>query len=213
MPTAPVTAPSAAPLAQLDAQIAVASRTLGPNHPDLIALQRQRGALAAAVNNELAAGRSVVRGGGGSVGPSIESLYSAQKAKVLAQRGQVDEAQRLAADVRLLRDQYDKMSTRMAEVQQEAQSTETGLTLLGSAVAPSNPSFPNIPLIIFGAIGLGLALGILAALLVELLSRKVRGADDLKIGTIPVIGVMTREPRKLRARNVPLLLGFSSGRA
>jgi uncharacterized protein involved in exopolysaccharide biosynthesis len=214
MPSAPTmaaSAPSAAALAQLDAQIAVASRTLGPNHPDLIALQRQRGALAQSVSTELAAARSGSRGG--SSGPSQEALYASQRSKVLAQRGLVDEAQQLAVDVKLLRDQYDRTATRWAEQQQQAQSTETGITVLGSAVAPSRPSFPNVPLILIGGAGLGLALGVLAALLVELLSRKVRGADDLRIGDIPLIGVMAREPDRITGRSLPRLLGFGSGKA
>ena len=115
--------------------------------------------------------------------------------------------------MKLLRDQYDRTATRWAEQQQQAQSTETGITVLGSAVAPSRPSFPNVPLILIGGAGLGLALGVLAALLVELLSRKVRGADDLRIGDIPLIGVMAREPDRITGRSVPRLLGFGSGKA
>lgn len=178
------TSPSAAQLAQIDGAIASASQTLGPNHPDLQNLRRQRIAVAAAAGRERAASA-----GGGS-GPSISSLVSAQTAKVLAQRGKVNEAQRLAADITILRDQFSKTAARAAALQQEAESTETGLTLLGNAVAPDEPAFPNIPLIIFGSIALGTALGILTSLVVELLSRRVRGVEDLSLPGIPVIGSM-----------------------
>ncbi len=120
--------PNAAQIAQLDAAIATAERTLGPNNPQLQDLKRQRAALANA------APPSVISTG--PTGPSIGAQYSAQLQKVLAQRGKADEARRLAIDVAVLRDQYEKASARSAELDQQAQSIESGLSLLGSATAP-----------------------------------------------------------------------------
>lgn len=179
-------APSSAQLSQIDAQIAASARTLGPNHPDIQILRQQRAAVEASVARETAAARS----GGGASGPSTQSLLSAQTQKVLAQRGKVSEAQQLAADVQVLKNQFDKAAGRAADLEQQAQTAEAGITLLGSAVTPTSPEFPNIPLIMIGATALGFAFGLLTALTIELLSRRVRGPEDLANSGVPVIGAM-----------------------
>ena len=196
--------PAAMQLAQIDSAIATASQTLGPNHPDLQNMRNQRAAVAAAAARERAASRPASI----STGPSIGAMYSAQQAKVLAQRGLVNEAQRLGADVAILRDQFNKTAARAAELSQEAESTEAGLTLLGSAVAPQTAAFPKMPLVIFGSLGFGLALGLLISLIVELLSRRVRGAEDLQISGVPVIGVMGHDDESSTKRGLLYWLGF-----
>lgn len=178
--------PSSSQLAMIDAQIAASSRTLGPNHPDIRNLREQRAAVAAAVEREAAAARANSYVGG----PSAESLLSAQTRKVLAQRGKVAEAQRLAADVQVLRNQFDKSAARTADFEQQAQTIEAGITLLGSAVSPNSPVFPQVGLILFGATAMGFALGTLTALIVELMSRRVRSPEDLSNSGLPVIGAM-----------------------
>lgn len=175
--------PAAAQIAQLDAAISTAERTLGPNNPHLLDMKRQRAALAGS-----SAAAPVVSSA--PTGPSIDSQYSAQLGRVLAKRGKSDEARRLAVEVAVLREQYQKASTRVAELQQQAESIESGLTLLGAATAPDKPKFPNWPLIFFGALGLGLVLGVLAAVLAELLARRVRSTDDLLFAGLPVLGEM-----------------------
>jgi uncharacterized protein involved in exopolysaccharide biosynthesis len=174
--------PNAAQIAQLDAAISTAERTLGPNNPQLQDLKRQRAALASANTGAVVST--------GPTGPSIGAQYTSQLQKVLAQRGKSDEARRLSIDVAVLRDQYQKASARSAELEQQSEATESGLTLLGSATAPDKPSFPNWPLIIFGSLGLGFLLGLLAAMIAELLARRVRCAADLRFGDLPVLGEM-----------------------
>ncbi len=43
---------------------------------------------------------------------------------------------------------------------------------------------------IFGSLALGLMLGTLTALIIELIYPRVRGLEDLRIRSIPVLGVM-----------------------
>lgn len=188
--------PNAAQVAQLDAAISTAERTLGPNNPQLLDLKRQRAAFASAPAVSVASGPS---------GPSAGAMYSAQLQKVLSQRGKTDEARRLSVEVAVLRDQFQKASIRVAELEQQSQSIESGLTLLGAATAPEKPSFPNWPLIIFGSLGLGLMLGMLAALLSELLARRVRCTADLRFGNLPVLGEMAVP---MKRRNLKLFSSF-----
>ena len=64
--------------------------------------------------------------------------------------------------------------------------------MLGNAVAPEDPVAPNIPLIVMGSFAFGLVFGILTALIVELINRRVRSVEDLAVAGVPVIGIMTR---------------------
>lgn len=183
--------PAAGQIAQLDAAISTAERTLGPNNPQLQDMRRQRAALAASSTGQVIRGPS---------GPSIGAQYNSQLQKVLAQRGKADEARQLSIEVAVLRDQYQKASTRMTELEQQAQSIESGLSLLGTATSPDKPSFPNWPLILFGSLGLGLLLGVLAALIAELLARRVRCATDLQFGGLPLLGEMAVPARRSRGK-------------
>lgn len=206
-PAPVLSSPSQAQLVQIDATIATSMQTLGPNHPRIVSLRQQRQAVAQAAAQEMASARAASRGGSVSSGPSIGALYSAQQAKVLAQRGKVNEARQLALDVNVLREQLSTTAARAAQLEQESQSTETGLSLLGSAVSPQSPSFPNIPFLILGSIALGLGTGVLVSLLIELLNRRVRGVEDLFIDGIPLLGVVgsfdKAKPNSLLASFVP----------
>lgn len=184
--------PAQMQLAQVDAAIATASRTLGPNHPDYVALLRQRDIAANAAAQERAAAAANARASAAPAptGPSVGALFNAQRERVLSQRGKLAEAKQLQNDVAVLRAQLNETQIKGAKEEQEAQSADAGLTLLSSATPPDDATFPRTIPVMLGAIALGLGLGILLALLFELLNRKVRGPDDLAIDGVPLIGMM-----------------------
>lgn len=186
--------PVAAQLAQADAAIASAARVLGPNNPELLAMKRQRDVIAATPRARATGG-----GGGRSVEAAVQAQYSAQQRKVLASRGAVAKAQELASDVQVLREQYAKTSARAAELQQQGETEEAGITSLGLAAIPTAPSFPRWPLIILGSLVAGAGLGVLAGLALELANRRVRTVEDLAYDGVPVMGVAPRAARWSRA--------------
>lgn len=201
MPSMPVINPAAGQLAQMDAAIANASRTLGANHPDLIAMRQQRAAVAAS------AGSTVSVGGGGG-GPNPVALFNAQRSRVLSQRGKLAEAKEMQNDVNVLREQLKTTSARAEQLKQESLSQDAGLTLLGSASPPESPSFPKTWPVLFGSLALGLGVGILLSLLVELLNRRVRSVDDLMLFDVPVLGAMSGpQPERRRLPFIPALPG------
>jgi capsular polysaccharide biosynthesis protein len=66
---------------------------------------------------------------------------------------------------------------------------------MGVVLAPTKPVFPNKPLMLGGAAGLGIGLGLGLSLLLELLNRRVRGVEDLNLSKdVLCIGVI-RSPR------------------
>ena len=119
-------------------------------------------------------------------------MYQAQRSRVVGQRENLEQLRRIQSEVDVRRDQYTKTAGRAAELRQQAEVSDTGLTLLGSAVAPNRPVSPNRPLILGGALGFGLAFGLLLALLLELMNRRVRGVEDMAgIVEVPLLAVIT----------------------
>lgn len=185
----PAIAPSSTQLAQVDAQLAAARQSMGRNHPQIMALQQQRAALAAAVHRELAASRTASRA---SASGSAQADLGAQTRKVLAQRGLVDEARRLAGDVAVLREQVAKTMQRAADFELQAQSTEAGFSKLGAAAVPRAPVTPSRWLLVLAGLATGAVAGSAAAVLIEVLQRRIRGAEDLSAAGVPVIGMLPR---------------------
>jgi uncharacterized protein involved in exopolysaccharide biosynthesis len=168
-------------LAEADAQIRQAQETLGPNHPQLQALRARRASLQALA----AQGLSARSAGSGT------SRVAAAKAAVIGNRDKLARLKILQSDVAVRQEQYNKAVAREADFRQQAAIVDAGVTPLGAAYVPQTPSYPNKPLIIGGSLGLGLALGMLIALLTELLDRRVRSPEDLTAALgLPVLAVI-----------------------
>jgi polysaccharide biosynthesis transport protein len=172
---------SAIELAQVDAQIAQQSKILGPNHPDLQALKEHRAAIAALVIKDQAAQRATYGAIAGANTAGVSALRGAidsQKNRVIAQSDKLARLKQLQTEVDLRRSQFDKLNAGTAELRQQAAAVDTGLTVLGPATTPSAPSFPNMLLIVPGSLALGFSMGVLVALLAELLVRRIRSIED-----------------------------------
>jgi uncharacterized protein involved in exopolysaccharide biosynthesis len=196
---APVIAPiiggsaASAEILQVDAAISQASQTLGPNHPALLALKAKR----AALEKQLAEERNVARASASASASAaaagaaaVSSAIAVERSKVVGQSDKIERLKELNADVGLRRDEFNKMTQRAADLRQEAVIGDTGLTVLGAAVAPQSAVFPNKPLIFGGALGLGIGLGVFVGLLVELFARRVRGVEDLRSIDPPVLAIV-----------------------
>ena len=130
---------------------------------------------------------------------------------MVGESAKLERLRQLQADVDLQRDQFNKTSAKAAELHQEANVAETGLTVLSAAVTPDKPAFPNKPLIAGGAIGLGLGMGVFVALLMELFSRRVRSTSDLESSTgtrvLAVVPQGPNPPKRPRSGQEPRLAG------
>ncbi|MBU1378237.1 MAG: hypothetical protein KKE02_17285 [Alphaproteobacteria bacterium] len=189
-------------LAQADYEISQLSRTLGPNHPALLAAQRRRAGLVAAAQEEGNFQRESASRADASARALINQLGSLT-ATVVSQRGALAQMQRLQDEIDLLRLQYDSETGRSAKLRQDADATAVGITPIGATSFPVSPEFPNPPLILGGALVLGSGVGVMLALLTELLGRKVRSAGDLESATrTPVLASVPPPPRRPRARKV-----------
>jgi uncharacterized protein involved in exopolysaccharide biosynthesis len=210
MATAPAMAASnggsgSAQLAAIDAEIAQNALTLGPNHPKMQELKARRASLSAAIARD----PTGAVGEAGRVSSSmINSALEQQKTRVIAQHGELERLKMLQAEVDLRREQLDKTLGKAAELSQQADVAETGISLMGPVVTPQKPDFPNKPLILGGSIGLGMVMGLVLSVLLELLGRRVRTPADMRAAVeaplLAVIGAPVNEPR---ASRFPSLFG------
>ena len=186
-------------LASLNDQIETASERLGVQHPTYIAMLARRQQLERQLAREQVAARQAgaqQMGASRSSVAQIEASYEAQRAKVFAMKEKLDKLNQLVGEVVLRRAQYEQAAKRTADLQLESNVADAGLIVLGDATVSGTPSFPNWPLIIGLATGAGLALGIVMGLFVELVNRRVRGAEDLSFAArVPVFAVIA-ERRK-----------------
>lgn len=196
--------PSALQLTQLDASIAQAAKYLGPNHPQMIAMKAQRAALAQVAAQELASARASAAAAVSAAAASSQILQrevAQQTSKVIAKRDKIERLTQLQAEVDRRRERYNKSMARIAELRQEASVADTGITPLGEAVTPKGPSFPNKPLILGGSIAMGLGIGVLLSLLLELFGRRVRSVEDLQFSLdVPLLAVIDAPRRQARPR-------------
>lgn len=189
---APQSSPSSIQLAQLDAELLQLSKVLGPNHPTLLELRRRRELLAKQAEEERAAMGNAA-GAGANAQRVTQSMLEAQKTKVLSQRDKVERVRLLQDDVNMRREEYNKAAARAAQLRQEAQVSEAGVTPLGAAVTPQTPIFPQKILLIAVGFGGGMAAGVMISLALELLGRRIRSSEDLRIAVkVPVLAVVTR---------------------
>jgi uncharacterized protein involved in exopolysaccharide biosynthesis len=205
---APVAAsPLRAQLASVDSDIVEQSKTLGPNHPTLIALRAKRTAIAQLITQEESNQASQVAKANALRAGAVQQALNVQKSKVIAQSAQRAKLTQLQAEVDLRRQQFDRTQTKAADLRLQAASNDAGMTSLGTATVPAAPSFPKKPLIYLGALGLGLGMGFALALLVELFARKVRSPEDLRYAvdapTLAVIAGAGRPSDRSLARRLP----------
>lgn len=166
-------------LAQIDGELAQALKTLGPNHPDVQALRAKRASLAALAATEASKRSGEMAKARAETASAVQTAMQQAKAKVVGEKSSLDELSRLQQEVLLRQAQFDKTQAKAVDLQQQAAVTGSAITPLGPATIPPQPDFPNPLLIVAGGIVLGLGMGLVVALITELLARRVRAADDL----------------------------------
>lgn len=130
---------------------------------------------------------------------NLQSSLNAQREKVLKMKAVRDEGLVLLRDVENAQRSYDALLQRFTQTSLESQTTQSNVNLLTQATPPLEHSSPKTLLNTLLAVFLGSLLAVGTALLLELMDRRVRSAEDVvdALG-LPLLGLMPKPGSRLR---------------
>ena len=193
-----------------EAALQDAALNLGKNHPQYQRMASEIDSLKKQLvveTRHVATSFTTLKAANREVESELRAAIAAQKKKVLALKDERDQLAVLQRDVIAAQSAYDSVTRRYNQTSLESQITQTNVSVLNSAIAPLEPSSPNIPKILAMAVFFGFLLGGSAAFLLELIDRRVRSAEDLaEMLQLPVLVVIEPPRRPLLAFWRPKIL-------
>lgn len=176
--------------ARMESKLQDMAGNLGKNHPQYqrsqaelnelkqkLAEETQRITGSIGTNSRISKGKIV----------DLKAAVEAQKKRILDLRDQRDEAMVLVQEVEAAQKAYDAVSQRYTMATLESQATQTNVAVLTAAEPPLDPSSPKIVLNTLLAVFLGTMLAVGAALLLELMDRRIRSRGDLEQAGLRVL--------------------------
>ena len=188
---------------QKEAKLKDAAGNLGTQNPQYLSMEAEL----AELKNKLAQETSHVMGGystSTAVGKTrvaeIKRAFEAQKERVLKLQSDRDTIAVLVRDVDTAKKAYEAVTNRYNQTSLESQATQANISVLSSALVPTQPSFPKpLPKMVLIAVMIGILLGVGVAYLLEMLDQRVRSARDLaEMLQLPVLGVIVRPKARMR---------------
>lgn len=203
----PLIAGLRADVVRQESELEQMSKTLGPNHPTYQQKQAQVNATNSRLKRELAAGSSSMGASSQAAAARVSQIRAdleTQRQRVLHFNQQRDEMAVLTREVATAQHTYDLASQRYSQVNVESQVNQTNISILNPAVVPADPSRPQIGLNFAVSLIAGIFFGVVLALVIEFLDRRVRAIDDaVQFVGAPVIGVLPggNPTKRLPAQN------------
>jgi uncharacterized protein involved in exopolysaccharide biosynthesis len=189
-------------LVQAEAALAKAEATYSDRHPDVVQARERVAELKRATAGS--SDNSVVQQQIQANNGAIASLRAARDQAIAktntALAGQarapaiLEQASQLESQANGLRDQYKQVADNLLKAQASARlaAEQRGerLSLVEPANLPDHPQWPNRPLLIAAGAAVGIVVGILLALAVELLNRPLRSPAQIEALDLPVLGLV-----------------------
>lgn len=197
-------------LARAEARFAEVSKRLDVNHPRYKEVKAEVASLQQKIQFETKMVLSNIAGGVASSAQRDKILANAlaeQKAKVLELKKQHDEIMVLNREVENSQRVYDAAMQRSMQSRMESEMGQTNIAVLNPALTPEAPSKPKVLLNMILSVFLGGILSMGAALLAELMDRRVRSAFDISdLLAVPVFAVVSASG--LKPKRIPRLSNF-----
>jgi chain length determinant protein EpsF len=183
-------------LSNVESKFAEIGQRLSVNHPQYQSAKAEVDQLRGDLNRQITAASNAI--GTNSLilqqrtGEARAALEQ-QKIKVLELNRARDELAILGKEVESAQRAYETVAQRLLLTNLEGQSNQSDVAVLTPALAPMQPFGPKILLNTLLALVVGTLLGVGAAVLIELLDRRVRSADDLADAVgFPVLGFIKK---------------------
>jgi chain length determinant protein EpsF len=179
-----------------ETRVQEASQQFGPAHPTLERLQAELASLRERLQAELGnANESVTtlstvsnrRESG------LRNAVAVQKQRVLQIKQQRDEMSTLQREAENAQRVFDVALQRLAQSRLESQNTQANAYILNVATAPAEASSPKVARNLVISAIMGLLAGVVSALLVEVIDRRIRSSGDIEAGLqVPMLGTVPR---------------------
>lgn len=196
-----------ADIARLEGKLNDSNVNLGKNHPQTIRAESELASLKAQLDTEtkkITTSIDTAYQVSKQREAQLQSSLAAQKARVLVLNKQRDELNVLRRDIESAQRSFELVSQRASQTNIESQTTQTNISVLNSASAPTSSSKPKILINVLVSVFLGTFLGIGLALILELANRRVRSIDDLvEALELPVLGVISSASGMLKLAHSP----------
>lgn len=169
-------------LSKAESSLASISGTVSKNHPQYISLSSQIDKLKRQLADEIAKVASNVSGTANITKERVAVLkqqVEQQKQKVLTLNQIRGEMMSLQSDVVNAQAALENANKLYGQNSIEGESGQGNIALLDTASPPFDPSKPRVFMNTFFSVLAGLFLGLLFAMVTELLNRRVRGTQDL----------------------------------
>jgi len=193
-----------ADLARAEGKFADLSERVDKKHPQYLQAQAEISSLKKKIQTEIG---TVLNGIASSVAASQrrdDSLAAAideQRNKVLGLKKQRDEIELLHQEVESTQHSYEAVMQRSVQTHMESEMNQSNIAILNPAIPPEKADKPKVQLNVLLSIFIGTILGVGAALVAELLDRRVRSRVDIteNLG-LPVFGLIVtpRQNKKMR---------------
>ena len=170
-------------LTKIDAQFAMISGSVGPNHPSYKAVKAQRTVIQNQLDEEIGKLRESIYAQvdmAESKASSLNVELTEQKNKLLHLRGERDILDSLLREVDIRIKEYDDAFRRAGTLRLEGAIAQSGVVVMSEALIPLDHSFPKRGLSVMLASAASFILGITLAFLLEMLDRRIRSIQDLE---------------------------------
>ena len=128
---------------------------------------------------------------------SLEVAQAQAQKTLIAAQAQRDRLGDLQRDVAFKLEELNGRQRAAAQARLQSKLTFADIAVLDKATAPISPAFPKPLMVIPAAIGGGLALGMILALIAEATDRRIRYPVDFRIATsAPMLGVIEASKRR-----------------
>ena len=189
-------------MASAEAEVEAVKNAIGANNPKMVSAMANLSILTRQLSDTAAKSRDHLKEKIAATQSQIASLEvaqaQAQKALIAAQ-AQRDRLGDLQRDVAFKLDELNARQRAAAQARLQSKLTFADIAVLDKAVAPISPAFPKPLLVIPAAIGGGLVLGMLLALIAEATDRRIRFPEDFRIATsAPMLGVIEASKQRRR---------------
>ena len=189
-----------ADMSRAEARLQELNARLGTDHPQVVEARANVASLRSRIEAEtlrITGGIGVSDNIARQRSADVRAALEAQRAQVLRMKAVRDEGSVLVRDVESAQRAFDSVVARFNQSSLESQTTQSNVSLLTTAEPPLEPSSPKIALNSAVAVLLGGLLAVGGVLLLELMDRRVRSAQDVSLTLgLPMLGTLAPTQRR-----------------